>query len=75
MKLLIAKRQKALAIHRKSSQVYRALRNRVQRECSMCKKRFYNNKVSNLHNLTVHAGGKISKNWEVSLTLVIGLVT
>ena len=45
LKLLIAKRQKALAIHGKSSQVYRALRNRVQRECSICKKRFYNNKV------------------------------
>ena len=48
LKILIAKRQKALAIHGKSSQVYKALRNRVQRECSMCKKRFYNNKVSSL---------------------------
>ena len=48
LKLLIAKRQKALVIHGKSSQVYKALRNRVQRECSMCKKRFYNNKVSSL---------------------------
>ena len=32
LKLLIAKRQKALVIHGKSSQVYKALRNRVQRE-------------------------------------------
>ena len=48
LKLLKAKRQKALVIHGKSSQVYKALRNRVQRDCSMCKKSFYNNKVSSL---------------------------
>ena len=48
LKLLIAKGQKALVIHGKSSQVYKALRNRVQRECFMCKKRFYNNKFSSL---------------------------
>ena len=28
--------------------IYKALRNRVQRECSMCKERFYNSKVSSL---------------------------
>lgn len=62
LKLLIAKRQKPLAIHGKSSQVYRALRNRVQRECSMCKKRFYNNKVSNLQQSN-SAGLTYSGDW------------
>ena len=49
LKLLLAKRQKVLALFGKSSEVYETIRNRIQKECSAYKKRFYVNEVSNPH--------------------------
>ena len=53
VKSSIAQRQKALVKWGKSSDNYKRLRNRVQEECSKCKKRFYENKVSGLQDSNI----------------------
>lgn len=53
LKGLIEKRQKALAVHVKDSQVYKHWRAKVQRECKICKRNYYNNKIAALKDTNV----------------------
>ena len=48
VKGLVKKRQKALSIHGKDSCVYKQWRAKVQIECKICKRNYYNNKVAAL---------------------------
>lgn len=61
VKSLIAQRQKALVKWGKSSDNYKRLWNRVQEECSKCKKRFYGNKVSGLQDSNISRWWKYIK--------------
>ena len=53
LKGLIEKRQKALTVHGKDSQVYKHWRAKVQYECKICKRIYYNNKVAALKDTNV----------------------
>ena len=53
LKGLIKKRQKALTVHRKDSQVYKHWHAKVQDECRICKWNYYNNKVAALKDTNV----------------------
>ena len=48
LKSLVTKRQSALHVNGKDSELYKFYRNAVQRECSIAKKSYYNNRVAAL---------------------------
>ena len=51
---LIVERQNALYMCGKDLAKYKQLRNRVQRECKVCKERYYQRKVSSLKETNIH---------------------